>query len=258
MALIKSEAILLRSIRYSETSKIMTAFSREEGILKFIAKGARSQKSRYAGMLEPLYAVELVCYKKENRELHTLSQVSIISAPKQLMKNAERMTLALVCAEIISKVNALQQPNIPVYKLLKDTIYSFDHTAVNGRLLLLTFQLQLLNPLGLQPNLTICERCKTTQSQQWCFYMDDAVLVCNACENRVTNRLLLPEITRNALTVLLRVPIQKLVEIPIPIALHVPVYAFIKQFYDFHLLETSNLQTLRVLTQMKALSRLMK
>lgn len=65
MAIVKSEAIILHTAKMGETSKRLKLYSRRNGVLTLIAKGARSPKSRLGGMLETLYVVEVVFTKRK-------------------------------------------------------------------------------------------------------------------------------------------------------------------------------------------------
>src|SRR3712207_6098197 len=56
----KTEAVVLRSIRYAEADRILHLYSRERGRIGAIAKGARRVKSRLGGRLEPLARVNLI------------------------------------------------------------------------------------------------------------------------------------------------------------------------------------------------------
>ena len=65
--LIKTEAIILKSMKYRDTSKIVTFYTKEFGKLKGIAKGARTAKVNLVAALEPMTHSMLVIYKKEHQ-----------------------------------------------------------------------------------------------------------------------------------------------------------------------------------------------
>src|SRR5436309_9106927 len=64
MAILKTDALVLRAIDYSETSQIAWFFTREHGCVHLIAKGARRARSPFEGALEPLVRGEIVFYRK--------------------------------------------------------------------------------------------------------------------------------------------------------------------------------------------------
>ena len=59
----KTEAVVLRSIRYGEADRIVHLYSATRGRIGAIAKGARKPKSRFGGRLEPFFRLDLVLYE---------------------------------------------------------------------------------------------------------------------------------------------------------------------------------------------------
>ncbi|KAA3658959.1 MAG: DNA repair protein RecO, partial [Calditrichaeota bacterium] len=165
MALEKHRAVVLRTMKYGETSKIVTLYSLRAGLIKLVAKGVRKSKSRLGGILEPLNIVEVIFYHKSQRELHTLNQTSIIFSPIQLRRDAEDTLLAYACCEMITRVQMLHDENSEVYHLLEETIKIFNSSIPETRrIYFLTYQLQLLRSIGLDPGFEACVRCATTKS----------------------------------------------------------------------------------------------
>ena len=62
--IVSTDAIVLRSMKYGETSKIVTLYSKKFGKIKVIAKGARSAKSKFGASLEPMMHSSVIFYKK--------------------------------------------------------------------------------------------------------------------------------------------------------------------------------------------------
>ena len=60
---LKTEAIVLRSMRYGEADRILHLFTPDRGRLSAIAKGVRRAKSRFGGRLEPYFRLQLVLYQ---------------------------------------------------------------------------------------------------------------------------------------------------------------------------------------------------
>src|SRR5512132_282678 len=77
MALTTSEGIVLRIHALGDTSRIVTAYTRDQGLRKFVAKGARTLPSRFGFALEPLSRSRFVYYLKADRDLHLLSQAEV-------------------------------------------------------------------------------------------------------------------------------------------------------------------------------------
>lgn len=73
----RDEVLILRCISLGDSSKIVSALSREWGKVRLVARGAKSPRSKLAGLLDPGNEVEALFYPRENRELWTLSDGSL-------------------------------------------------------------------------------------------------------------------------------------------------------------------------------------
>ena len=73
MGLVTTPAIVLSSLRYSETSKIVRLATRDHGVQSAIAKGALRPQSRFGAALQLLSEGQAQFLTKEHRELHLLT-----------------------------------------------------------------------------------------------------------------------------------------------------------------------------------------
>ena len=69
MAIVTTEGIVLKTHALGDTSRIVTVYTRDHGLRKFVAKGARKLPSRFGYALEPLSRSRFVYYEKAVREL---------------------------------------------------------------------------------------------------------------------------------------------------------------------------------------------
>ena len=67
MPLEQTEAIVLRTFNVGEQDKIVAFFSKEWGIIKGVAKGARKFGNRFGSSLEPLSLIKVYYYEKERK-----------------------------------------------------------------------------------------------------------------------------------------------------------------------------------------------
>ena len=90
MAIVKSEAIFLKGTNWRESSRILTAFSRDYGKVKLVAKGARRPKSKYGAALEPLTHAQIIFYQRETRDLYTLSEAGVLDTFEGIKGSLEK------------------------------------------------------------------------------------------------------------------------------------------------------------------------
>ena len=124
--LVKTDAVILKSMKYRDTSKIVTLYSKEFGKLKVIAKGARSAKNKFGASLDPLTCSHVVLYKKEQRDLHLLSQCDLILPFNRLREDFDRMSVGFSVIELLNQIVHEEERNEPLYQLLLETL-----TALN-------------------------------------------------------------------------------------------------------------------------------
>jgi len=160
MPLLKTEALILRTFEYSESSLIVWFFTRDHGRLHAIAKGARRARSDFEGALEPFVQGEIEVYRSEKRELDILKSLELTQVPTMLRASLARLERAYYCAELLSKA---VQPDDPAPELYGEAVATF--AALSGAPLgagdswVLFFEGRLLRALGLFPSLTCCVSC---------------------------------------------------------------------------------------------------
>ena len=89
MPLYTADALVLRTYKLGEADRIVVFLTRDRGKKRGVAKGARRQRSRFMGALEPLTEVRVVYFEKEQRELVGLNSADTIRSPLSLMGPAE-------------------------------------------------------------------------------------------------------------------------------------------------------------------------
>jgi len=157
--LIKTEAVILKTMKYRDTSKIVTFYTKEYGKLKGIAKGARTAKNKFGSALEPMTLSKLVVYKKEHRDLHLISQCDAIDSFKHLTEDLDRMTTAMAVIELMNQVTHQEERNPALFALLGETLSALNSSFKNYPSYLQAFRLRLAMLFGYAPNFEVCGEC---------------------------------------------------------------------------------------------------
>jgi DNA repair protein RecO (recombination protein O) len=186
-SIVKTDAIVLRAIKYGETSKIVTFYTKQFGKISAIAKGARHPKSKYGSSLDPVSYVSIVVYKKEGREIQTLSQCELQKSLNNLLQDIQKMAAAMAVVELVTIVAHEQEENQSLFKLLADSLSAINHTTNNPLILLYTFELQLARILGFQPRFDNCVSCrkqfKLNTENRIVYHLGHAGPLCSSCNN---------------------------------------------------------------------------
>ncbi|HZG48646.1 MAG TPA: DNA repair protein RecO [Thermoleophilaceae bacterium] len=180
-ATFKTEAIVLRSIRYGEADRVLHLYTADRGRVGAVAKGVRRVKSRLGGRLEPLSRVQLVLHQGRG-ELCTVSQADTVHAHPALRERREALERASQACEAVLRLLDSTDPNRPAYNLLCNQLALLDaqpERACRGQAL--AFRIKLLLAAGFAPELAGCASCGEAE-QLGAFSPSAGGVVCAGCE----------------------------------------------------------------------------
>jgi DNA repair protein RecO (recombination protein O) len=190
-------------MNYRESSRILTLYTREFGKQSVLAKGVRGSKSRLAGVTEPLNYVQVVFYKKENRDLQLLSQCDVLRPWRKLTESLEKMAPAMAIAELTSAVSHDEECNVRQFELLVACLDAVNDATNNAQNALYLFEVRLLDILGFRPDFIVCGSCGSEigSEQQKMIAVDPprGGLFCSACSTAGRGTLTIAQGTVNVL-----------------------------------------------------------
>ena len=146
----RAEAIVLRNQSVTESSLIVTWFTREAGKLKTLAKGARRPKSPFRGKLDLFYRDEIVFLRSRRSDLHLLHDCFLEHPHAKLRDTMEALTAASYVGELVELATAMEDPNPKMFDLLSATLDALE-TPRGRASVLIWFELQLLTVAGWAP-----------------------------------------------------------------------------------------------------------
>jgi len=152
-----SDAIVLRHVDYGEADRIVTFFTRDCGLLKGFARGARKSVKRFGAALEPLAEVRLF-WSEGRGGLPSLKEAELERLRVGLRRDLHILTLAGYGCELIEELFGEGESHPEVYTLLQAYRDYLDGggAAVIGRFLL---ELRALNLAGYIPHFLHCAEC---------------------------------------------------------------------------------------------------
>lgn len=164
--IVRTEAVVLSSMKYRESSRILRFYTRKSGKVSVIAKGARQAKNRFGSALQPMAYVTAVLYWKPDRDLQLLTQCDLISQFRNLADDMERMACGMAVVELVDAVSHAEEENVPLFELLVDTLGAADRATKHSRNALYYFEVHLLEILGFRPNFSTCSHCSISIDEQ--------------------------------------------------------------------------------------------
>lgn len=193
----KTEAVVLRSIRFGEADRVLHLYTSERGRIGAVAKGVRKTKSRFGARLEPLSHVELMLHQGSG-ELQTVTGVQLIHSHDAARADYYRLSVGLIGAEAMLRLFSEQERNERAFTaltrfldVLDDTPHAVERPALDP--LALSFQLKLLWLSGYLPHLTSCAECGATDATLAGYSPRAGGAVCRACAGQAEALALSPQ-----------------------------------------------------------------
>ncbi len=178
---LKTEAIVLRSIRYGEADRILHLYTPGLGRLSAIAKGARRARSRFGARLEPFFHVGVVLHEGRS-ELLTVTGVDTIATHGALRDGAATLDAAARACDAVARLFETSEPHPEVFMLLANELTLLDAGGTHARPANgLAFRLKLLLAAGIVPQLGACAVCGETEHLRG-FSGAAGGVVCSSCE----------------------------------------------------------------------------
>lgn len=179
---IKTEAIVLRSIRYGEADRIVHLYSATRGKLSAIAKGSRRPKSRFGGRLEPFFRLNLLLYEGRS-DLLTVTGASTIDGHGALRSNGAALQAAGRGCDTLLRLFDTGEANQPAYNLLVRylAMLDADPEVASSAGVALAFRMKLALAAGFSPELASCARCGEAEHIT-SFSGSAGGVVCAGCE----------------------------------------------------------------------------
>jgi DNA repair protein RecO (recombination protein O) len=180
---LKTEAVVLRSIRYGEADRIVHLYSAARGRIGAIAKGSRRPKSRFGGRLEPFFRLNLVLHEGRG-ELLTVTSVSTVDGYPRLRASGAALAAGARACDAVLRLLDAEEPNPPAYNLLCRYLAMLDEPDAERAADLATalaFRLKLALAAGFSPELASCANCGEADHLTG-FSGAAGGVVCAACE----------------------------------------------------------------------------
>ena len=153
----KVEGIVINTVDYKESSKIINIFTKDSGIIGVIAKGSKSLKNHLRTTTTPL-SYGIFYLNSHSNKMPSITEVDIIDYFKETRKDILKTNYSLFLLELSTQVYKQEQSKIIYQNLinsLKKINEGYDPSVITNIL-----ELKLLENLGIKPNLNHCVTCK--------------------------------------------------------------------------------------------------
>ncbi|MFC1502638.1 DNA repair protein RecO [bacterium] len=182
MAILTTEAVVLKGWKMGETSQILSMYTKDFGKVKFVAKGSRGPKSKFKGCLEPLTHLKIIFYDKRTRDLQLLSTADLLDPHLNILGNMERTTLGMASLELVDKAVAGQESFPELFNLIVSVLKSMNQEQGFLEGYFWYFESHFIGLMGYKPKWESCLEChKSLGTTGGYFQPQSGGLLCNQC-----------------------------------------------------------------------------
>ena len=146
--IINTNAIVLKTFSYGETSLISRCFTEDRGKISFIIKGAKSKKNLIAPYFQPLSYINIIFNENEKRELQIVSKVSFVKIWTKIPLSLKKMTLSQSVLEISDFTLERNDPYPNLFKILIKTFLYFENGDFDENIVFWHYECKVLSEMG--------------------------------------------------------------------------------------------------------------
>jgi DNA repair protein RecO (recombination protein O) len=157
LAVVTSEAVVLRTWPFREADLVVSFFTRDYGKMKGVAKSALKSRRRFGGALEPMTVARAWFVERPKQELVRLDQLEIVRSPLSSPVDQARLMALSFFAEVLEEALPEHDPQETVFRLIVSVL---EQATVEEPWMALTyFALWMTRLMGLLPDIAHCIAC---------------------------------------------------------------------------------------------------
>ncbi len=182
-------AICIRATDYSETSQVLTLLTRDNGVVRLIAKGSKRPKSKSGGAIDLLAEGRCVFTVGKGESLGVLIEFAETTSRSALRSRLERINTALYMLEVCGMILGEGDPHPEVFGLLHSALDRLGRENSSPQAVLAYFQWRLIRHVGLLGELSVCASCGQKVGMQNVYFSSSlGGLLCRDCEQGATEK----------------------------------------------------------------------
>lgn len=182
--IVKTEAFVLGRINFRDSSNIVSLFTKGFGKLSAIVKGARNPKNKIGLAIDPPNHLQIIMYKKDNRDLQLLTGADIISHYSHIKSDLEKLKYVYAILELVNKLIPENESNLKLFTGLERIFHLYEAEDEPPIVLFGRFFMFFLKEIGYEVQLDKCISCgKSNLNEQNLAYNFELGILCESCKS---------------------------------------------------------------------------
>lgn len=150
--MLHTEGLIMRTVKYGESSLIVDVLTKEKGLLSFIIGGVRNKKSKIKGLLQLMSFVDIVSYFSERKTLHRIKEIKMNYVYKELPYEIVKRAIGIFILEVVRNTVKETEYHPELYDFVKSNFVDLDQRANSISHFHLLFMLRFTQYLGITPS----------------------------------------------------------------------------------------------------------
>ncbi|MFA5575741.1 MAG: DNA repair protein RecO [Tissierellaceae bacterium] len=177
--MIKTRGIVLKEMRYKDTSKILRIFTRDYGKISVMARGAYRPRSQIIANTQPFSYNEYQFYRGKN--FLYLNQADILDSFYSIRERMERVIYGQYILELVDKSMEIEMENIKIFDLFLKGLQVLSSLESGFMEFIVAYELKFISFLGYRPHLDGCVMCKEHVIDDFKFSIQEGGIICREC-----------------------------------------------------------------------------
>jgi DNA repair protein RecO (recombination protein O) len=180
--IIKTDAVVISKMDYSNTSKIAVLFTNEFGKISVLVKGARSAQAKTGRTVDVLNYIQVILNKKETRELQYVNQVDLLDGYSKIKDDLVKLKYAVTGLELINALIPEAEQHSRLFRGLVKILSQINNTTSHPAIPMLRFILFFLKEIGFELQLDNCFYCgKEFSDAESVSFNFEKGTICSSC-----------------------------------------------------------------------------
>lgn len=179
MSLVKLRGIVIKQSDFGETNRILTIFTKEQGVIRVAVYGAKSTRNKKSGLSQMLTYGDFIL-NDTGKDIMTLQSVDALECFFPIQEDIVKLSLSVYFIDLFYNLININLPDEGMLNLLLNCLYALAYKEIDEETIRSVFELRVISYAGYMPNLYTCTRCSKNDNIIG-FSAKSGGIVCEKC-----------------------------------------------------------------------------
>ena len=191
MPLVETESLVIKSYNLGDADRIVVFLTRDHGVVRGVAKGAKRLKSKFGSGLEPFSIVRAEYFEKESVELVSIQKIDLVRSNFAAASNPDFLQKFSYLGDLLITLSPPHDPNETLYRMVRACVETAADDPESLASTGVYFELWMLRLAGYMPDWSKCDRCgRSFDDAESADIRGDFHLICANCRRSAGGRVL--------------------------------------------------------------------